>query len=151
MKKIKFKPTNYPSDLTNKEWKIIESFFPLGNKSEHHKRSLVNAVLYIKDNGCKWRALPHDYPPHDTVWSFYRRARESGLWEKIMDELVRLTRVKAGRKEKPSYGIIDSQSVKTVAASEERGYDGGKKCERTKTPYCHGHNGQYACHCGSRG
>ncbi|CAB1241448.1 protein of unknown function [Ruminococcaceae bacterium BL-6] len=33
----------------------------------------------------------------------------------------------AGRKPEPSYGIIDSQSVKTVAASEQRGIDGGKK------------------------
>jgi len=32
----------------------------------------------------------------------------------------------AGRKESPSYAIIDFQSVKTAAASEERGIDGGK-------------------------
>jgi len=87
----------------------------------------VNAVLYIKDNGCKWRALPHEYPPHDTVWTFFRRARDSGLWEKIMDALVKKVREKAGRNPTPSYGIIDSQSTKTVAASEERGIDGGKK------------------------
>ena len=127
MKKIEYKPTNYPSDLTDREWSIIEYFFPVGNKSVWHKRSLVNAVLYLVDNGCKWRAIPHDYPPHDTVWSFYRRARESGLWERIMDTLVKETREKAGREASPSYGIIDSQSVKTVAASEERGIDGGKK------------------------
>jgi len=35
-------------------------------------------------------------------------------------------RTNAGRKESPSYAIIDSQSVKTAAASEERGIDGGK-------------------------
>jgi putative transposase len=127
MKIIEYNPTSYPSDLTDKEWLIIELFFPAGNKSVWHKRSLVNAVLYLVDNGCKWRAIPHDYPPHDTVWSFYRRARESGLWERIMDALVRKTRESAGREESPSYGIIDSQSVKTVAASEERGIDGGKK------------------------
>jgi putative transposase len=127
MKIIEYKPTRYPSDLTDKEWSIIESFFPVGNKSAWHKRSLVNAELYLVDNGCKWRAKPHDYPPHDTVWSFYRRARKSGLWERIMDALVRKTRESAGREESPSYGIIDSQSVKTVAASEERGIDGGKK------------------------
>jgi len=127
MKKLEYKPTNYPSDLTEKEWQIIEPIFLVGNKSVWHKRSLVNGVLYLVDNGCKWRALPHDYPPHDTVWSFYRRARESGLWERIMDALVKKIRESAGREASPSYGIIDSQSVKTVAASEERGIDGGKK------------------------
>ena len=127
MKKIEYVPTNYPSDLTDQEWAVIEPYFPAGNKSAHHKRSLVEAVLYIKDNGCKWRALPHDYPPHDTVWSFFRRARDSGLWEKVMDALVSRTRIKAGRHENPSYGIIDSQSAKTIYASEERGIDGGKK------------------------
>ena len=129
MKNISFKPTNYPSDLTDKEWEIIESFFPVGNKSEHHKRSMVDAVFYIDKTGCQWRQLPHDYPPYVAVWSFYRRAREGGLWEKIMDALVQKTREKAGRKATPSYGIIDSQSAKTVAASEERGIDGGKKSE----------------------
>ena len=59
--------------------------------------------------------------------AFYRRARINGLWDKILEHLVKRTRTNAGRKESPSYAIIDSQSVKTVAASEERGIDGGKK------------------------
>jgi len=127
MKRIEFKPTGYPSDLTEREWGIIETFFPVGNKSEHHKRALVNAVFYIEKTGCQWRQLPHEYPPYSTVWSFYRRARESGLWERINDALVKKVRENAGRKASPSYGIIDSQSAKTVVASKERGIDGGKK------------------------
>ena len=127
MKILEFKATNYPSDLTDKEWEIIQEFFPLGNKSGYHKRALANAVFYIEKTGCQWRQLPHDYPPYSAVWSFYRRARESGLWEKINDALVKKVREKAGRKASPSYGIIDSQSSKTVAASDVRGIDGGKK------------------------
>jgi putative transposase len=127
MKTIEFNPTNYPSDVTDEEWKIIESFFPSGNKSKWHKRALINAVFYIEKTGCQWRYLPRDYPPHDTVWSFFRRARESGLWEKMMDALVVKTRIAAGRSESPTLAIIDSQSAKTIAASEERGIDGGKK------------------------
>jgi len=127
MKILEYTPTDYASDLTDKEWSIIEGFFPLGNRCSWHKRSLVNAVLYLVKTGCQWRLLPHDFPPHDTVWSFYRRAKESGLWEKIMDALVKKTREQAGRNASPSYGIIDSQSTKTDAANEERGYDGGKK------------------------
>jgi len=132
MKKIEYIPTNYPSDLTDKQWEIIEPFFPLGNKSAYNKRALVNAVFYIEKTGCQWRQLPHDYPPYSTVWSFFRRARDNGLWERINDALVKETRKKAGREESPTYGIIDSQSAKTVAASEERGIDGGKKVKGRK-------------------
>ena len=88
---------------------------------------MTNAVLYLVDSGCKWRQLPHDFPPYSTVHSFYRRAKLSGLWDEMLEPLVKKTRTNAGRKESPSYAIIDSQSVKTVAASEERGIDGGKK------------------------
>jgi len=127
MKTVEYRPTGYPSDMTDAQWEKISEYFPTGNKSEIHKRSLVEAVLYLVDNGCKWRALPHDYPKWSTVKSFYYRAVESGIWEKVMDYLVRETRKKAGRSEIPSYGLIDSQSTKTASANDERGIDGGKK------------------------
>jgi transposase len=89
MKMIEYIPTNSPSDLTDAEWELIAEYFPQGQHSEHHKRSLIEAVLYLKDNGCKWRAIPHDYPPRSTVHSFYFRAGVSGLWDKILDILVK--------------------------------------------------------------
>ncbi|MCL2548429.1 MAG: transposase, partial [Symbiobacteriaceae bacterium] len=98
-----FKPTGYPSDLSDDEWDVIKDFFPQGPNSTHHKRALVNAVLYLLDNGCKWRGLPHDYPPYSTVHSFFRRARISGLWDKVHRDIVMKTRRKAGRADTPSY------------------------------------------------
>jgi len=127
MKTIEYVATKYPSDITDEQWEVIAEYFPQNGNSDHHKRSLINAVLYLLDNGCKWRALPHDYPPWSTVHSFYYRARKSGLWEKVQQAVVEKTRLKAGRSASPSYGIIDSQSVKTIYASDERGIDGGKK------------------------
>ena len=127
METIEFRPTNYPSDLSDSQWEQIKEFFPQGINSTHHKRTLINGVLYLEENGCKWRALPHDFPPYSTVHTFYWRARKSGLWEKVLDAIVQRTRVETGKNPTPSYGLVDSQSVKTAYASEERGIDGGKK------------------------
>lgn len=88
---------------------------------------LLNAILYKLDNACKWRNLPHDFPPWQTVYSFFRRAKISGLWDELLQFLVEITRQIEDRKPDRSYAIIDSQSVKTVSTSEERGIDGGKK------------------------
>ena len=118
---------SYPSDMTDEQWEEIAPLYTGMRNCTWSKRELTDAVLYVVNSGCKWRQLPHDFPPYSTVHSFYRRARLSGLWDKILEQHVKKTRTNAGRKESPSYAIVDSQSVKTVAASEERGIDGGKK------------------------
>ena len=120
----------YDTDLTDVQWELIEEFFVTKKGKHlqtHEKRRLVNAVLYRNKTGCQWRLLPHDFPPHDTVWSFYRRAVQKGIWEKAMDKLVKKVRLDAERSEEPSYTLIDSQSTKTTNRNENRGIDGGKK------------------------
>ena len=68
----------YESDLTDSQWEIIEPLmWKSGNKSKWEKRELINAVLYLVDSGCKWRQLPHDFPPHTTV-SFWLNPQSSG-------------------------------------------------------------------------
>ena len=124
----------YPSDLTNEQWKLIKHHFETKKGThlkKHSKRKLVNAVLYIVKTGCQWRQLPHDFPNYKTVSSFYQRAVKSGLWEKILSEMVGKVRIDAGRTVEPSYALIDSQSAKTTVAAENRGIDGGKKNKRS--------------------
>lgn len=124
---------NYPSNMNDKEWQCIKNHFTYGkygNRSRYDKRDLVNAVFYVVKSGCQWRMLPHDFPPWKTVYSFYKRAKDRGTWERIMDDLVQKSRLKMGRSLNPSYSIIDSQSVKTTDAAESRGIDGGKKNQR---------------------
>lgn len=142
--RAEYKRTGYPSDLTNEQWEKIAEYFPSGNKSKHHKRNLVEAVMYVVKTGCQWRALPHDYPPYSTVYNFYSRAKKKGIWEKVMQFLVKETHMKAGRDAEPSYALIDSQSVKTAYRSDKKGYDGGKN-ERNKETYSYRHYGKYPC------
>lgn len=125
---IENKRKAYDTDLTDKQWEMIESLmWKSGNKSKWEKRELINAVLYLVDSGCKWRQLPHDFPPYTTVFNFYRKAVRERLWDKILKMLVQKTRETSGKSENPTYALIDSQSVKTVYNSKKRGFDGGKK------------------------
>ena len=130
---IENKRKAYDTDLTDKQWEMIEPLmWKSGNKSKWEKRALINAVLYHVDSGCKWRQLPHDFPPYTTVLNFYRKAVREGLWDKILKMLVRKTRETNGKSANPTYALIDSQSVKTIYNSEKRGFDGGKKQKEEK-------------------
>ncbi len=120
----------YPSDLNDDQWELIKDYFSTGNygkSRKHSQRTLINGVFYIIKTGCQWRFLPKEYPPWKTVYSFYKRAKDKSIWEKMMRALVKKSRIKMGRKADPSYSIIDSQSVKTTDKAVELGIDGGKK------------------------
>ena len=117
----------YETDLTDEQWDVIAPLFVNMRKRKWDKRELVNAVLYLVKTGCQWRNLPHDFPPVFTVHSFYRRARLSGLWDKILEHIVKLTRQRAGLSEEPTQALIDSQSVKTTGAVEQKKTKGVKR------------------------
>lgn len=117
--------------MTDPEWALIAGFFacpdPRGNPGKYAKRDVVNAILYVVKGGIPWRMLPLDFPPWDTVYDPYRRWNQRGVWEHALDALNEHARHQQGRAKHPTYALIDSQSVKTQYASEDRGFDGGKK------------------------
>ena len=88
----------YQSDLKDKEWKFIEHhFFPVdrrGNAHKHDKQTIVNAILYVVEGGVKWRMLPKDFPPWQTVYDHFSRWNKSGVWESALDDMIRLFRLK---------------------------------------------------------
>ncbi len=87
---IKRKP--YQTDLSDEEWKKIEPHIPKrktkrGRKREHSFQEILNAIFYIVRSGSAWRMLPHDFPPWQTVYYYFRLWRRSGIWENINSQI----------------------------------------------------------------
>lgn len=66
--------SGYPSDMTDEQWAVIDPLLPdpaslggEGRPEEWCRRDIVDAIFYLVDNGGKWRALPADFPPWQTV------------------------------------------------------------------------------------
>jgi len=128
----------YPSDVTDKEWAILEPLLPAakpgGRPQEIERREIVNGILYVLRSGCPWRLLPHDLPNWSTVYLYFREWKQAGIWEQVNTALRREVRVSLGRNPEPSAAILDSQSIKTSSVrGDARGYDGGKKNSGQKT------------------
>lgn len=121
----------YPTDLTDAQWRLLEPLLRPnmgpGRPTTLERREIVNALLYMKQTGCAWRLLPHDFPNWTSVRYYFDKWTLDGTWEALNTALREQVRRQARRDPQPSAAIVDSQSVKTAEASRERGWDGHKR------------------------
>ena len=60
--------------ITKAQFDRIAGHFPVqrGNvKTENY--AFINAILYMAENGCKWRALPTEYGKWATIYKKFNR------------------------------------------------------------------------------
>lgn len=105
-----------------------------GRPEKWPRRDIVDAIRYLVDSGCKYRALPRDFPPWRTVYGFLAKWAAAGVLGAIRDQLRRRIRQGMGRAPHAVAIVIDSQSVKAAetVGKDSRGHDAGKKINGRK-------------------
>src|SRR3712207_300757 len=88
---------------------------------------VVGAFAWHLRVGGAWRALPPGWPPWRTVYGWFRRWLDLGLFDRILRAVARLRRRASGRRSAPRLAVIDTQSVECIPVRGPRGYDAAKK------------------------
>jgi len=95
----------------------------------------LNALLYVIENGCKWRSLPEQYGNWNSIYQRARRWANNGVMERVFFALQREQIICI----KIEHAGLDSTSCKVhpdahgalkkeeSSASENRGEDGTSK------------------------
>ncbi len=84
-------------EITPAQFARIETYLPTqrGNVS-HENLVVINAILYVAENGCKWRALPKRFGNWHTIYTRMNRWAKAGVLDRLFAQLQReqLIRIK---------------------------------------------------------
>src|SRR4051812_50192897 len=84
-------------------------------------RRVVGAIAWQLRVGGPWRALPAGWPPWRTVYGWFRRWLELGLFDALLREVARRRRREAGRRPGPTLAIVRPQAGGGIGGGGGRG------------------------------
>ena len=107
--KSAWKLYNRRMKLTKKQYRKIEHLMPIPRKPpEISNYQFLCALLYMIENGCKWRALPKKYGKWHTIYMRFNRWSKNGTIQKIFEEMQKLDIIDV----RTDTLCIDSTSIK---------------------------------------
>ncbi len=77
-------------EITPEQYSLIEDYFPTqrGNVKNENLQ-ILNAILYVAENGCKWRGLPKPFGKWHTIYTRMNRWAKNGVLDRIFEALQR--------------------------------------------------------------
>lgn len=95
--------------LTNEHLDKIKDYLPTPRKKPGIEMlDFLNAVLYIIENGCKWRALPKEYGNWHTIYTRLNRWCKNGTLDAVFTALQNENIIDI----RTEFVCIDSTSIK---------------------------------------
>lgn len=74
--------------ITQNQFRQIEILFPKKRgKLRISDLDALNAILYVAENGCKWRKLPKEFGPWHTIYTRMNRWAKKGVLDQIFTVL----------------------------------------------------------------
>jgi len=96
-------------ELTSSQYERIAHCFPKARGTlRYHNLDVLNAILYIAENGAKWRKLPSQYGHWHTIYTRMRGWTKAGVLARVFEALQQEQIIEL----KIIAGSLDSTSIK---------------------------------------
>lgn len=84
-------------EISAEQFARIESYLPVqrGNVTLENLQ-VINAILFVAENGCKWRALPRRFGNWHSIYTRMNRWAKAGVLDRVFEQMQRqqLIRIK---------------------------------------------------------
>jgi len=114
-------------ELTDEQFALIEPCLPperpkkAGRPFQSHRR-VLEGIFWIQRTGAPWRDLPEHYGNWSGVYERFRRWRQNGLFQRILDALE--SRARRSDKIDFEFSAVDGSSIrahKSAAGARKKG------------------------------
>jgi transposase len=111
--------------LTDDQWKLIESYLPIGGFGPYPKRlrEQFEGVIWRFRSGAQWREMPGEFGPWPTVYGRFRVWRDAGVFTALLEGLI----TKAASQGKTDLSLISVDSTTARAHHDAAGMRIGKE------------------------
>lgn len=77
-----------PMKISKEQYERIADSFPRqrGNVTQDNLQ-VINAILYVAENGCKWRSLPKEFGNWHSIYTRMSRWSKKGVLDRIFERL----------------------------------------------------------------
>jgi transposase len=78
-------------EVTDQEWEFLSPLIPAKHagigRPPSDPRVMLNGIMWILKTGAPWRDLPPRFGPWQTVYDYFSRWRDAGVYDRVLEAL----------------------------------------------------------------
>jgi transposase len=86
---------NYPSNINKEQFKQIENILLSTRKITKPRtvdlHRVFNGLMYLLKSGCQWNMIPKEYPNYKTIFSYFKKWKETtnNKGETVLEQVLK--------------------------------------------------------------
>lgn len=81
----------FGDEISNRAWQLLQPIVQEQSEGKGRKgtddRTFLNGVFWVLRSGARWREMPQEYGKWNSTYQRFKRWRDKGVWEKVLEVL----------------------------------------------------------------